>query len=45
MSSVPTASRSAGKLIWHVITTLDGFIAGPNHAMDWAYDPGGRRTG
>ena len=34
-------SRSAGKVIWHVTMTLDGFIAGPDHAMDWAYDSGG----
>jgi hypothetical protein len=27
-----------GKLIWHVTMSPDGFIAGPEHAMDWAFD-------
>jgi dihydrofolate reductase len=27
-----------GKLIWQVTMSLDGFIAGPEHAMDWAFD-------
>ena len=28
----------AGKVIWHVSMSLDGFIAGPNDAMDWAFE-------
>lgn len=27
-----------GKLIWHVTMSLDGFIAGPEHSMEWAFD-------
>lgn len=26
-----------GKLIWHTIMSLDGFIAGPNHDMQWVF--------
>ncbi|GAB3831058.1 dihydrofolate reductase family protein [Kribbella italica] len=26
---------AAGKVLWHFTMSLDGFIAGPNHAMDW----------
>lgn len=26
---------AAGKVLWHFTTSLDGFVAGPNHAMDW----------
>jgi dihydrofolate reductase len=29
-----------GKLIWHVTMSLDGFIAGPDHAMQWAFEHG-----
>jgi dihydrofolate reductase len=25
-------------VIWHVIMSIDGFIAGPDHSMDWAFD-------
>jgi dihydrofolate reductase len=25
----------AGKVLWHFTMSLDGFVAGPNHAMDW----------
>ncbi len=28
----------AGKVLWHVSMSLDGFIAGPNDAMDWALE-------
>ncbi len=28
----PTAG---GKVLWHFTMSLDGFVAGPNHAMDW----------
>jgi dihydrofolate reductase len=24
-----------GKVLWHVTMSLDGFIAGPEHSMDW----------
>ena len=26
---------AAGKVLWHSTVSLDGFVAGPNHAMDW----------
>ena len=26
-----------GKLLWHTMMSLDGFIAGPNDDMDWAF--------
>jgi dihydrofolate reductase len=32
------ASRSpssTGKVLWHLMMSLDGFVAGPNHSMDW----------
>jgi dihydrofolate reductase len=31
-----TAPQTAsGKVLWHFAMSLDGFVAGPNHAMDW----------
>jgi hypothetical protein len=27
-----------GKVIWHITMSLDGFIAGPQHWMEWAFD-------
>jgi dihydrofolate reductase len=27
-------------VVWHVTMSLDGFIAGPDDAMDWAFDRG-----
>ena len=27
--------RADGKVLWHFTMSLDGFVAGPNHAMDW----------
>ena len=27
-----------GKVVWHFTTSLDGFIAGPDDAMEWAFD-------
>jgi dihydrofolate reductase len=24
-----------GKVLWHFAMSLDGFVAGPNHSMDW----------
>jgi dihydrofolate reductase len=34
-----------GKVLWHFTMSLDGFVAGPNHDMDWmmtgiSFDPG-----
>ena len=30
------APQSAGaKVLWHFLVSLDGFVAGPNHSMDW----------
>jgi dihydrofolate reductase len=26
---------AAGKVFWHFTMSLDGFVAGPNHEMDW----------
>ncbi|MEV8371856.1 dihydrofolate reductase family protein [Kribbella sp. NPDC056861] len=26
---------AAGKILWHFSMSLDGFIAGPNHSMNW----------
>lgn len=26
---------AASKVLWHFLMSLDGFVAGPNHAMDW----------
>ncbi|MEU9169010.1 dihydrofolate reductase family protein [Streptomyces sp. NPDC048420] len=26
---------AAGKVLWHFAMSLDGFVAGPEHAMDW----------
>jgi dihydrofolate reductase len=26
---------AAGKVLWHFTMSLDGFVAGPGHAMDW----------
>jgi dihydrofolate reductase len=27
-----------GKVLWHFLMSLDGFVAGPNHEMDWMTD-------
>ncbi len=27
-----------GAVIWHVTMSLDGFIAGPDHAMEWVFE-------
>jgi dihydrofolate reductase len=29
------------RVIWHVMTSLDGFIAGPDDAMEWAFEQEG----
>jgi len=26
---------AGGTVLWHFTTSLDGFVAGPNHEMDW----------
>ena len=26
---------TGGKVLWHFTMSLDGFVAGPNHTMDW----------
>jgi hypothetical protein len=26
---------AAGKVLWHFTMSLDGFVAGPNHEVDW----------
>src|ERR671914_1362465 len=31
----PEPQTAAGKVLWHFTMSLDGFVAGPNHAMDW----------
>lgn len=30
-----TSSPARGKVLWHLTMSLDGFIAGPGHSMDW----------
>jgi dihydrofolate reductase len=30
-----TAQTAAGKVLWHFSMSLDGFVAGPGHSMDW----------
>jgi dihydrofolate reductase len=31
-----TTPQTAGaKVLWHFLMSLDGFVAGPNHEMDW----------
>ena len=29
------ATTGTGKVLWHFTMSLDGFIAGPNHTLDW----------
>ena len=31
----PEPQTAAGKVLWHFTMSLDGFVAGPNHGMDW----------
>ncbi len=35
---------AGGKVLWHVTMSLDGFVAGPNHEMDWMTGFSGRTT-
>ena len=39
MAGVPDAERRArmGKVLWHTMMSLDGFIAGPNDDMQWVF--------
>lgn len=32
---IDAASPERGKVLWHFTMSLDGFIAGPEHSMDW----------
>src|SRR4051794_5273522 len=34
MSSAKRQSPN-GKVLWHFTMSIDGFVAGPGHAMDW----------
>jgi hypothetical protein len=29
--------RPLGRVVWHMTMSLDGFIAGPDDAMDWVF--------
>lgn len=29
------------RVVWHITMSLDGFIAGPDHAMEWAFKSSG----
>ena len=33
-----TPQTAAGKVLWHFSMSLDGFVAGPGHNMDWMPD-------
>lgn len=33
-----TPQTAAGKVLWHFSMSLDGFVAGPGHSMDWMPD-------
>jgi dihydrofolate reductase len=32
-----TSANDGPSVVWHTMTSLDGFIAGPDDAMDWAF--------
>jgi dihydrofolate reductase len=34
MTDIPPQTAD-GKVLWHFTMSLDGFVAGPNHEMDW----------
>jgi dihydrofolate reductase len=38
----PEPQTAAGKVLWHFTMSLDGFVAGPNHEMDWMSGISGR---
>jgi hypothetical protein len=31
----PKLQTAGGKVLWNFTMSLDGFVAGPDHAMDW----------
>jgi hypothetical protein len=31
----PEPQTAAGKVLWHFLMSLDGFVAGPGHSMDF----------
>ena len=33
-----TPQAASGKILWHFSMSLDGFVAGPGHSMDWMPD-------
>ncbi|MEU8968516.1 dihydrofolate reductase family protein [Streptomyces monashensis] len=35
MDAKPRRQATGGKVLWHFTMSLDGFVAGPDHAMDW----------
>jgi dihydrofolate reductase len=35
VSADPGPQTAAGKVLWHFTVSLDGFVAGPGHAMEW----------
>ena len=37
-------SATSAQVVWHITMSLDGFIAGPDHAMEWAFDHRGPNT-
>ena len=34
-TQVAPPQKAAGKVLWHFTMSLDGFVAGPGHAMGW----------
>lgn len=38
MVDEPTEVDEMGKVLWHVTMSLDGFIAGPDDAMEWVFE-------
>jgi hypothetical protein len=41
-----TAPQTAGgKVLWHFTMSLDGFVPGPNHEMDWMMTGSSNRPG
>ncbi len=40
-----TPQTASGKVLWHFSMSLDGFVAGPNHTMNWMMDDLTNRPG
>jgi len=40
-----TPQTASGKVLWHFSMSLDGFVAGPNHEMNWFRDDLTNRPG